>query len=73
MRFFLLGICLILLVAGGFILGIIFAVKDVKKDVFVVTSVEVEKDIYIYETDAFFFESRVLYNVGDTLVLNKIN
>lgn len=73
MRFFLLGICLILLVAGGFILGIIFAVTDVKKDVFVVTSVEVEKDIYIYETDAFFFESRVLYNVGDTLVLNKIN
>ena len=73
MRFFLLGICLILLVAGGFILGIIFAVTDVKKDVFVVTSVEVEKDIYIYQTDAFFFESRDVYNVGDTLVLNKIN
>lgn len=73
MRIFLLGICLILLVAGGFILGIIFAVTDVKKDVFVVTSVEVEKDIYIYETDAFFFESRDVYNVGDTLLLNKIN
>lgn len=73
MREFLLDICLILLVALGFILGIIFAVTDVKKDVFVVTSVEVEKDIYIYKTDAFLFESRDVYNVGDTLVLNKIN
>lgn len=54
MREFLLDICLILLVALGFILGIIFTVTDVKKDVFVVTSVEVEKDIYIYQTDAFF-------------------